>query len=192
MIDSQVMQFRCGECQALFQEDTPVNVRIELWAAWVSAIRCPSCGSKKILMGQSRTLSEDAALDWGVGLEGRIARWQVDGEQGNSAKAILLRMSGRRQTETGHPHDTADLRRCMLLLARFPEWRERMGEMADVSGEWAMFSQAWPMLERLFHEESGPDLDRKATPKTSALVSACAGHGEDMLALLADLQAQGG
>lgn len=62
-----------------------------------------------------------------------------------------------------HPLDPSDFGRCSRLLdASWAEgWRERIGEMAQYSEEWAALAVAWPELEKLYAEEKTLD----AAPK---------------------------
>lgn len=84
--------------------------------------------------------------------------WLMHGETGLSSKCIVQAMLGVITPEGScdpiyHPHDPADLRRCMLLLDKLPQWRSRLQEMATVSPAWAALAKKWPELERMLREE---------------------------------------
>lgn len=54
----------------------------------------------------------------------------------------------------GVPHDPDDFGRCYRLLELFPEWRERLAEVAAKYPMWQPFVVAWPGMEALWREES--------------------------------------
>jgi hypothetical protein len=68
--------------------------------------------------------------------------------------SIWLHMMGKpqRNGRAYEPLDPADFGRCQRLLKAFPEWRERIREMAVYPG-WAGLVGAWDMLEALYAEE---------------------------------------
>lgn len=45
------------------------------------------------------------------------------------------------------PRDLADFGRCFRLLQKFPDWRERLPEMATAYAEWGPFVREWGSLE---------------------------------------------
>ncbi len=163
------VQLRCATCDTLMQmpfEPMPVFE----FVAIMEALRCPGCGGKKLLMGQSRTAAQDDSFDHGDTPEERQRLWLENGETGNSAAAIFGRMTGR-WVKASHPHDTDDLRRCVLLLRRFPEWEARMPEMADLSEEWRGIAMNWARLKGAFIAEATPALLRRRMPVTAALLA---------------------
>jgi hypothetical protein len=106
-------------------------------------------------------------------IEVRFAEWLVSPIPGMSSLAIAARMlSGRTLPDAynsrAYPHDIHDFYRCTMLLARIPEWRRRIGEMADVSPVWARLAEHWDELERLYFAS---EADRK-TVKWSLTVDA--------------------
>jgi hypothetical protein len=48
------------------------------------------------------------------------------------------------------PSDPDDFSRCYRLLLKFPEWRERLQEVADRFPEWKGMVDNWDELERLY------------------------------------------
>jgi hypothetical protein len=106
------------------------------------------------LKGQVTLLREQDAM------KARALHWLLNGEVGQSSRAILRHMLGVPSengdpfgSSSAHPLDPGDLRRCLLLLSLFPEWKERLGEMATVSQKWAALVTRWGELEAAFTEE---------------------------------------
>jgi hypothetical protein len=81
------------------------------------------------------------------------AEWLLSGDTGLSSEAIMAWMLGAREGRFRHPHDPADLGRCLRLLDRIPEWRARLGEMAAASPQWSALVGVWAELEGLYREE---------------------------------------
>lgn len=84
--------------------------------------------------------------------------WLAGTDTGLSSKTIWCVMMGRRdfgpmgRWGPNVPLDPDDFGRCHRLLKRFPQWRERIGEMRTVPG-WAGLADAWPELEVLYEAE---------------------------------------
>lgn len=162
------MQMRCASCDTLMSqpfEPMPVMDFYKL----MTSLTCSGCGGKKLLMGQSRTAAEDDGFERGTTLEERQALWLVNGETGNSAAAIFGRMTGQWESNH-HPHDADDLRRCILLLRRIPEWADQMHLMGSLSREWAGISENWAKLTAAFFAEATPELLRRPLPVTVDLL----------------------
>jgi hypothetical protein len=92
------------------------------------------------------------------GLSPQAQAWLAAGEKGISSCVLFRRLSGVTpkqisDTETGHPHDPDDLRRCLLLLDAVPEFQARLPEMANVSPYWAALVPHWDRLTALFESE---------------------------------------
>jgi len=82
-------------------------------------------------------------------------QWIRSGDTGISSVAIWRHMQGMAAESTWGPSpplDPADFGRCHRLLAKFPEWRARIGEMARYPG-WGPLVGAWGELEALYVEE---------------------------------------
>lgn len=98
----------------------------------------------------------------------RAVAWLASGDTGMSSVAICKHMV------LGHcrghyPHDPADLGRCLRLLAIFPEWSPRIGEMAKYSKRWAGLARRWAELSELMADEVGHDWAKgRSAPKTYA------------------------
>ena len=76
-------------------------------------------------------------------------RWLLDGEVGSSSMTIWHVMTGepmKRGWSPRIPLDPDDLRRCLLLLERFPVWTERLPEVAARYPEWRRLVEEWASL----------------------------------------------
>lgn len=83
----------------------------------------------------------------------KLASWLRDGERGSSSNAMCKRIFGiPADAGTDHPHDPADLRRCLLFLDA-AEAHGKVGFMLDVSEEWGRLVARWDELVTLFEEE---------------------------------------
>ena len=93
----------------------------------------------------------DKALDWIAG-----------GDTGMSSKAIWSHMMGLPargwpddRFGVAYPHDPDDFGRCYRLLALIPEWRPRIGEMAQYNRQWAALVARWSDIEAMYVLEVG-------------------------------------
>ena len=86
-----------------------------------------------------------------------LLEWLHNGERGISSNTMVEQLAGlpcrQHKWFSSHPRDPADFARCIRLLDAVPELRERLGEMAAVSPEWAALVREWGQLEALFAEE---------------------------------------
>jgi len=91
-------------------------------------------------------------------LSDAATKWLASGERGLSSEAIFERLSGipvgGRWIRGSAPIDPDDLRRCLLRLDEVPEWKPRIGEMADVSAHWRELVAIWPALVASFEREA--------------------------------------
>lgn len=53
-----------------------------------------------------------------------------------------------------YPIDVDDWERNRALLLCYPEWRERLPEMATVSKKWKNLVERWDDIEKLYDKES--------------------------------------
>lgn len=85
----------------------------------------------------------------------QILLWLAGRDGGLSSECVAftaLGIAGRRD----HPHDPADLGRCLRLLETIPAIREGFEErMSAISPTWARLAQAWDELEAMMREEVG-------------------------------------
>ncbi len=92
-------------------------------------------------------------------IDRRIAEWLANGDVGSSSKAMMLYLSsgvvagGSWGPST--PSDCGDLLRCLRLLDKIPEWKSRVGDMANAGGEWPTYVKHWAEMETTFLSEVG-------------------------------------
>lgn len=108
----------------------------------------------------------------------RLATWIAGHDTGISSIIIAAQMCGANMAEIDSkstPSDPSDLGRCLRLLDVFPEWEPRMGEMAQVSQEWADILPYWDAAAAMMAEEVGIDWSSgRSAPKTYEFMKA---HG---------------
>lgn len=83
--------------------------------------------------------------------------WLLSGDTGISSKTICAVMTGSKMSGSfgpDVPYDPGDFGRCYRLLALFPEWQERMHEMAEKFPIWGPMVEAWGELTALYEEET--------------------------------------
>lgn len=80
--------------------------------------------------------------------------WMMGPDTGISSKTICAVMTGCDTTGMwcDVPHDPSDFGRCYRLLKLFPEWRPRLGEVAERFKEWGPLVAAWDELTALYKE----------------------------------------
>ena len=100
--------------------------------------------------------------------------WISGPDTGASSKTIWKHMVGTSCADKRYPLDPSDLGRCVRLLVLVPEWRLRMGEMAEHCAVWAALVEAWDELTDLILEEVGLDGTKNAgmAPRTYARMRA--------------------
>jgi hypothetical protein len=80
--------------------------------------------------------------------------WLRSGDTGLSSKTIYATFLGDwtilRGCSPAAPRDAADFGRCHRLLARYPEWRLRLSEVAAQCGDFSALVPIWGELETLF------------------------------------------
>jgi hypothetical protein len=87
-------------------------------------------------------------------------QWLANGERGLSSETIFETLTGMHCKDhrwsgfNDYPHDPDDLRRCVLLLERVPEFIPRLREMRAVSPTWARLVDAWDELTALLKAEA--------------------------------------
>lgn len=81
--------------------------------------------------------------------------WIVGPDTGVSSKTIWATMTGAAMDpwRSGEPHDGDDFGRCHRLLRAFPEWRERMPEVAVRFPIWMAIVREWDALTALYLED---------------------------------------
>lgn len=83
--------------------------------------------------------------------------WIAGRDVGVSSATIWSVMTGKPSPLDRYdtPKDGADFGRCFRLLAHFPEWRPRLGEVADKYPAWRHIVDHWD--ERAAMQEPDPD-----------------------------------
>lgn len=100
--------------------------------------------------------------------------WLVTCDTGLSSECLMATMlNGGPLDRKGwktyfHPHDPADLKRCVSLLDMVPEFRERLELMKSVSPQWAILVAHWDELESSLKEEIEANTGK--APKTYDLM----------------------
>lgn len=101
---------------------------------------------------------------------GKVMEWMMGDDTGISSKSIAAFMCGADLSNTywnSPPSDPSDLGRCLRLLERFPEWNDRLPEMASVDKRWAKVIPRWSEAAAMMAEEVGIDWSKgKTAPKT--------------------------
>lgn len=144
------MDLRCKDCSNLFHIDVDFPMDIMSFSKKMKKIECPECKSKKILMGQGRSIAEDLKFRTTTlhdSVEDRVRDWLKNGEIGTSSKTIISVLLNINYSDMNHPKDISDLKRCLLLLDRIPEFENRILEMSDLSIEWKRLSHNWNKLK---------------------------------------------
>lgn len=80
--------------------------------------------------------------------------WMMAGKTGVSSKTILHVMEGTPPPSMGPdtPHDPADFGRCHGLLEAIPEYRARLGEVAEKYPAWVGLVREWNKLTAMYVE----------------------------------------
>jgi len=100
-----------------------------------------------------------------------ITQWLASGQRGLSSEAMALCALGMQQRKpwTGkeHPHDPADLNRCILLVDAAPGIKAHFDKIAELSSSWARIIAHWEELRDLFIAEVGYNWStRESAPRT--------------------------
>ncbi len=82
--------------------------------------------------------------------------WLMGGDTGISSQTILSVMTGTPMTGNfgpSVPYDPSDFGRCYRLLGHFPEWKNRLHEVAEKYPRWKPLVDSWDELTVLYEEE---------------------------------------
>ncbi|MDM3891777.1 MULTISPECIES: hypothetical protein [Pseudomonas] len=127
----------------------------------------------KALEAAGCALGYDTSMPGGdATVEQRAAAWMRDGDVGMSSRAIHDHMLGV-PARDGYaaPADPDDLNRCIKLLELIPEWKPRMGEMAQRGEQWVGLAGNWGEICKCFLDEVGLDWCKgNRAPKTYLLM----------------------
>ena len=78
--------------------------------------------------------------------------WLLSGDTGASSESIMRVMEGV-PGPCYTPLDLPDVGRCVRLLDRVPEYRERLAEMGKASEYWAALLPHWGELEQFYRDQ---------------------------------------
>jgi hypothetical protein len=78
--------------------------------------------------------------------------WLLSGDTGASSESIMRVMEGV-PGACYTPMDLWDVGRCVRLLDRIPEYRERLAEMGKASKYWAALLPHWGELEQFYRDQ---------------------------------------
>lgn len=170
---------KCGACShhwiAMY-----MPMEVEKAALLMKRATCPMCGEAKRISfasGGHNPPAPGAVAD----VAARLASWFSSNDTGISSKAIAAHMTGGDVGEGwggGWPHDPADLGRCLRLLELFPEWKPRIGEMAEHGPGWAGLVARWDEIVQSMADEVGIDWSKgKSAPLTYDLMQASEAEG---------------
>jgi hypothetical protein len=84
--------------------------------------------------------------------------WLSGRDTGTSSRTIYSVMQHTAMERYDIPHDPADFGRCYRLLALFPEWGERLADVARVHAAWRPFVENWAELTALYEKGTAPKL----------------------------------
>lgn len=106
-----------------------------------------------------QAVQQEAVKPANKDLSEAAVKWLGSGERGISSNTMFTVLTGvdaLGDWGKSHPHDTADLRRCRLLLEVCPELAPKFPLLSEVSPEWARLTQHWDELCAMMDEET-PD-----------------------------------
>lgn len=89
------------------------------------------------------------------GRSGEYLEWFAGPDTGVSSKVIWLTMMRMPVQLLGPglpepPQDPSDFGRCYRLLNRFPEWRQRLPEVAALYPRWVPMVREWDKLTEMY------------------------------------------
>jgi hypothetical protein len=175
MLDEEKQPFwvncaACGHEWILFY--APIAVEI---MAKFAKNPCPMCGeAKHVKIGTKPkpVPPTDAAKPASEG----VMEWLASGDTGISSESLAYEYLGTERKGhfgVGHPHDPADLGRCLRLIARIPEVRSCVDRLAAKREGWAKAAKVWDRIAASMEEEVGIDWSKgDRAPKTYELMMA--------------------
>lgn len=130
---------------------------------------------------KSRIRDYQAKLLDGVQVSDEAFAWLVGGERGKSSDSMFGFLAGVKSMQHGaYPLDSADFRRCRLLLEQVPEFNDRRQALAGLSGVWEGLVSKWDDLCAMMDAEAPAWRERLGSPSqtTQALqqISTSRGH----------------
>lgn len=77
----------------------------------------------------------------------RVLEWLFNARTIPASRAMVAHLAGIRlvnvHDRTRHPEDPVDFAFCAAVLDDFPEWRGRLGTLAELSPAWAIAAERW-------------------------------------------------
>jgi hypothetical protein len=156
---SRQSRFECLRCGRFYAPALPV----EVWA-WNAVmdgfakkhsscklgpkgLHCLNCGGLGHSPTECKTLDALTPEQWLNGPD--------TGTSSKTIYSVLYRQVFGPDMGSPHciPYDPDDFGRCYRLLQRFPEWRSRLGEVANKYPLWLPFVTHWDELTDLYEEE---------------------------------------
>jgi len=84
--------------------------------------------------------------------ENQCLEWLASGDCGISSKTMLFAITGIPTDCYDHPHDIADVGRCVRMLRKLPFLRPKIGMVIEKFPHWMPFIDCWQHLERRYDE----------------------------------------
>jgi len=104
----------------------------------------------------------------------QTVKWFLKGNTGLSSKAMISNILFERDEDvektTDHPHDPADLLRCIELLDMAEPIRRSLATMKKVSATWMNLVQNWEVLESTLKYELRTNGKDGKAPRTYELM----------------------
>ena len=115
------------------------------------------------------------------GISEAATKWLAGGQRGISSETIFTHLTGidaLGDWRKDHPHDSADFRRCRLLLEQVPELVPLFPRMAEVSPQWAALVEQWDTICATMDEEAPAWREGRGQrcPKTYDLIKQAIGR----------------
>lgn len=102
----------------------------------------------------------------------KVIHWLANGSTGISSKTMAFWLAFEiKRDDNGHPHDPADLDRCLRLLEAAPWLRPSLSRMREMSPAWAALVDRWTEVEACHVDEVGIGWTKaRSAPKTYDLM----------------------
>ncbi len=149
----------------------PVNDLVALTEMWSKrGLKMMSLSLASVLGATLVVVKDDAAeRAWreSIGATEKNPDWLRSGDTGTSSKTIYSVLSGIScldQYGPSVPHDGDDFGRCYRLLKRFPDWRNRMGEVAAKYPEWAPLVREWDKITVMYEAAIAGEKGKRRGP----------------------------
>ena len=91
--------------------------------------------------------------------------WLLGDDTGCSSETICRFMMGKPDYSPSIPHDADDFGRCYRLLILFPQWLERLPELAQKYSCWRPMVREWDKLTAMYEKGMNNQWDGKGWEK---------------------------